>query len=275
MCILFIYRNPDADSESYRLILASNRDEYFKRPTLPANYWKNYPDCLGGLDMEPGKEGGTWLALSLAGKVGVILNLTNEKGLSDSPRKGRGFLIHNFITSTDSAIPYLEKLHNENLNNQPYNPYMLTLLNLYNAGVYYLSSAVNSTGPCSSQDTVLGFSNSGLGVPFKKVEVGKEIFRNIVNNAKVPNQSDLIEELIQFLKLKDKHLPDPELQERCPKHYELLSSICISGTDYCTRTHSILLVNGNNEITFVEETLMPDLTWKRQIFNNNLKPENV
>lgn len=39
---------------------------------------------------------------------------------------------------------------------------------------------------------------------------------------------------------------------------------------YCTRTHSILLVNGNNEITFIEETLMPDLTWKRQIFNNRL-----
>lgn len=48
MCILFIYRNPDADSESYRLILVSNRDEDVKRPALPAHYWENHPLCLGG-----------------------------------------------------------------------------------------------------------------------------------------------------------------------------------------------------------------------------------
>lgn len=48
MCILFIYRNPDADSESYRLILVSNRDEDIKRPALPAHYWENHPLCLGG-----------------------------------------------------------------------------------------------------------------------------------------------------------------------------------------------------------------------------------
>lgn len=49
MCILFIYRNPDASPESYRLILASNRDENIKRPTLPAHYWKNHPQCFGGM----------------------------------------------------------------------------------------------------------------------------------------------------------------------------------------------------------------------------------
>lgn len=48
MCILFIYRNPNANSESYRLILVANRDEYFKRAALPAHYWKNHPVCLGG-----------------------------------------------------------------------------------------------------------------------------------------------------------------------------------------------------------------------------------
>lgn len=67
-----------------------------------------------------------------------------------------------------------------------------------------------------------------------------------------------------------RYLPDSELQKRCPTKYKELSSIFVSADGYCTRTHSILLVNGNNELTFVEETLMPDLTWKRQIFNNKL-----
>lgn len=68
-----------------------------------------------------------------------------------------------------------------------------------------------------------------------------------------------------------RYLPDSELQKRCPTRYEDLSSIFVSaGKTYGTRTHSILLVDGSNRITFVEETLMPDLTWKRQQFENNL-----
>lgn len=68
-----------------------------------------------------------------------------------------------------------------------------------------------------------------------------------------------------------RYLPDPKLQERYPTKYKDLSSIFVSvGKEYGTRTHSILLVDGSNRITFVEETLMPDFTWKRQQFENNL-----
>ncbi|XP_015433873.1 PREDICTED: transport and Golgi organization 2 homolog, partial [Dufourea novaeangliae] len=269
MCIVFIYRNPDADSQSYRLIVASNRDEHFKRPALLAHYWENHPECLGGTDMEVGKEGGTWFALSIKGKAGVVLNLPNEEGLINSPKTGRGYLICNFIISNDSAISYLNKLHKENKNNQPYNSYALILIDLHNADVHCLSSSVKSQGPFTSPDTLFGFSNSNFDTPLKKVEEGKKKFRNIVNNTKVSKQAELIEELLKFLKSEERYLPDPELQRRCPTKYEELSSVFISGKEYCTRTHSLLLINGNNEITFVEETLMPDLTWKRQIFNNN------
>ncbi|XP_033333811.2 transport and golgi organization 2 [Megalopta genalis] len=269
MCILFIYRNPDSNPESYRLIVASNRDEHFKRPTLVAQYWKNHPECLGGVDMEPGKEGGTWLALSLKGKAGVVLNLPGEESAFATPKKGRGSLVPDFITSNDSAVSYLNKLHRENKSSQPYNPYNLILINLYNANVNCLSSSTKSIGPSTTQDAISGFSNSDFDIPFKKVEEGKEKFKSIVMNATVSEQADLIEKLLTFLKSKERYLPDPVLQRRSAK-YEELSSIFISGIEYCTRTHSILLIKGNNEITFVEETLMPDLTWKRQTFSNNL-----
>lgn len=49
MCILFIYRNPNAIVKSYRLIVATNRDETYKRPALSAHYWKDHPECLGGM----------------------------------------------------------------------------------------------------------------------------------------------------------------------------------------------------------------------------------
>ncbi|CAL7944779.1 unnamed protein product [Xylocopa violacea] len=267
MCILFIYRNPDANSESYRLILISNRDEDFKRPALPAHYWENHPECLGGTDMEPGREGGTWLGVSLTGKAGVVLNLSNEASSTNIAKQGRGFLVPNFLVSKDSAISYLNKLHKEK---QIYNPFVLVLVDLQNADITYLSSSQTSTGPVSSEGSILGFGNSGLDVPFKKVEAGKEIFKNIVKNVTVSKQTKLIEELLTFLKSKDMHLPDAELKKRYPTKYKELSSIFVVTDGYCTRTHSIILVNGKNEITFVEETLMADSTWKRQIFNYKL-----
>lgn len=168
----------------------------------------------------------------------------------------------------------MPKLHKENQNGQPYNPYALVLINLHNANVDCLSSSSKSTGPFSCEDTVLGFSNSGFDIPYKKVERGKEKFKNIVTNVKVSNQAELIENLLKFLKSKERYLPDVELQKRSPTMYEELSSIFVSVNEYGTRTHSILLVNGSGKITFIEETLMPDLTWKRQMFNNNLIRRN-
>ncbi|KAI4497044.1 hypothetical protein M0802_007790 [Mischocyttarus mexicanus] len=270
MCILFIYRNPNADAESYRLILAANRDEYFNRPALPAHYWEKYPMCLGGIDMESGKEGGTWIALSKNGKVGITLNLSNASDKTQISKKGRGTLIKDYITSNDSAECYLEKLHRENQSTQSYNPFNLILINMYTADVYYLSSSLNSSEPKICQDNVLGFGNSSMECPYKKVEVGKDKFASIVSNVKTSQQDDIIENLLELLKLKEKHLPDLELQKRSPNNYAKLSSIFVSLDNYGTRTHTILMVNGLNQLTFVEETLMPDSSWKRQLFNATL-----
>lgn len=274
MCILFIYRNPNADIKSYRFIIATNRDEIYKRPALSAHYWNKHPECLGGIDMEPGREGGTWLALSLKGKAAVILNLVNEKNLNSS-KKSRGFLISNFVTSNDSIETYLNELYKENSNGQPYNPYSLVLLDLKNANTHYLSSDSKSTGPKMCDSDIIGIGNSGIEHSYKKVEVGKEEFKCIVQNANVSKQNTLIEELINFLKSRTKYLPDPELQKTYPTVYEELSSIFVSENEYGTRTHSILLIDGSNHVTFVEETLTSDLTWKRQQFQNELIYSNI
>jgi len=80
--------------------------------------------------MEPGKEGGTWLAVSMRGKAAVILNLVNENNVISSSKKSRGPLISNFVTSNDSIETYLNQLHKENIDGQPYNPYHLISLDL-------------------------------------------------------------------------------------------------------------------------------------------------
>lgn len=74
-----------------------------------------------------------------------------------------------------------------------------------NADVHYLNST-KDTGPEKiSHSDVIGIGNGGLDHPYKKVEVGKEEFKYIVQDVDISKQDDLIEKLIQFLKSKEKY----------------------------------------------------------------------
>ena len=48
MCILFLNFNDNPGADGYKLIIASNRDEYYVRQTAPANFWETNPDVIGG-----------------------------------------------------------------------------------------------------------------------------------------------------------------------------------------------------------------------------------
>lgn len=48
MCILFIYTDPNPKAGTFRLILASNRDEYFARPAQPAELCSETKIISGG-----------------------------------------------------------------------------------------------------------------------------------------------------------------------------------------------------------------------------------
>lgn len=49
MCILFVYNGAKVESSDYSLILISNRDEYYKRPTLNLAPWDEDRNVIGGL----------------------------------------------------------------------------------------------------------------------------------------------------------------------------------------------------------------------------------
>ena len=48
----------------YRLVLAGNRDEFYDRPTSPADFWEDDPNVLAGRDL---REGGTWMGVTRNG----------------------------------------------------------------------------------------------------------------------------------------------------------------------------------------------------------------
>ena len=78
MCLILFAYNVHP---SYRLILAANRDEFYERPSTPADFWIKHPQVLAGLDLK-GK--GTWLGVTKEGKFAAITNYRDPASWKDS-----------------------------------------------------------------------------------------------------------------------------------------------------------------------------------------------
>lgn len=72
--------------------------------------------------------------------------------------------------------------------------------------MHYLSSCAKSDGPKICNSDIIGIGNSGIDRPYKKVEMGKEEFKHIIQNVDISKRDDLIEELINFLKSEKKYV---------------------------------------------------------------------
>ena len=86
----------------YRLILAGNRDEAHRRPTQDAHWWPDNESILAGRDLQAG---GTWLAVSKAGRFATVTNF-HEGQTGRAGRKSRGALVTDFVAGSESAEAY-------------------------------------------------------------------------------------------------------------------------------------------------------------------------
>ncbi|RZC42444.1 NRDE domain containing protein [Asbolus verrucosus] len=252
MCILFIYTDPSPPAGGYRLIIASNRDEFYKRPARKA-FLCPKTNIIGGRDMEPGREGGMWLGLSIrppAIKFGALLNVTGEE--KRAATSGRGPLVYNYLKSAESAPQYLGGLKSRN-SYSAFNLFALEVTPDESHG-YHHSNSPEATLEYHGRQ-ILAFGNSTPDAPFTKVRKGRDRFERIVGEAR--DKTDLIERLLQLLKWEESHLPDPELARRAPAGADFLSSVYVKmeKAGYGTRTHSIVLVDAACNVEFVEHTM--------------------
>ena len=75
-----------------------------------------------------------------------------------------------------------------------------------NSDICYLSSIQNFPGPITIDKEFLGFGNSGTEEPYQKVLVGEQRFEKLLHDAKVSQQEELIEDLIDFLKQEERYV---------------------------------------------------------------------
>src|SRR5690554_2214241 len=85
MCLIaFSIGNPQ-----FPLVVAANRDEFYRRPTAAMDWWQDADGqrVLAGRHL---KSGGTWLAVSEEGRVAAVTNV--REGSTEPGRRSRGEL---------------------------------------------------------------------------------------------------------------------------------------------------------------------------------------
>ncbi|XP_070573124.1 transport and Golgi organization 2 homolog isoform X2 [Ptychodera flava] len=285
MCLLFFKFDPNPPPDGFRLILVSNRDEYLDRPTKPADWWPNNQNILSGVDLQQGKEGGTWLGITKSGRLATLLNILEPE--VDPNAKGRGALISNFLKGNEECLPYLQEISKEG---ELYNAFNLLVFDLSRQNsqqaIGYYS---NKTGlePQLVTPGTHGFCNATISKPWKKCVVGQEKFGSVVNGATTGEKEKLMDALIEMMSDTTPY-PDQSIHRQCagtlsPKLQQERSAICVRSLDenYGSRTHTIILIDATDEVTYLEKTLeepIPtdekDLKWITNRYSFNLEMEN-
>ena len=235
MClILFAYHVHPA----YRLILAANRDEFYDRPSAPADFWIKHPQVLAGMDL---KEKGTWLGVNKEGKFAAITNYRDPASWKvDAPSRGK--LVSRYLTGPNDPEKYLRSIYKKA---HAYNGFNLLLGDGRDLFVYSNHGEVQKLSP-----GIYGLSNRLLDTPWPKVQRGKKL----LNKALAKKGEELEEALFHLLA--DRRIPpDSELpQTGVGLMWErLLSSMFITSPVYGTRSSTVVLIGKNKRIKFIEK----------------------
>lgn len=235
MCILFVAVNQHKD---YPLIIAANRDEFFKRETAQSALWDGEQGIIAGRDLQAG---GTWMGIN---KQGYIASLTNIR----DPQK----IDPNAITRGELVSHYLQKPINDyyqtlSASKNNYNGYNLLFGKWNKLAVYnnHLDQIQQLT------DGYYGLSNASLNSPWPKINKGVNKLEEYCQDGHDINPD------ILFKLLLDKSLaPDEDLpQTGIPIDWERrLSSIFIVGEEYGTRSSTVLKVDKQQNVQWHERT---------------------
>jgi uncharacterized protein with NRDE domain len=236
MCLIVFANNV---LEDYKLIFAANRDEFYNRPSEQADFWKDRPDLLAGKDLQAG---GTWMGITRKGKFAAITNFRDLKNnRNDAP--SRGELTLDFLVKDVTPEEYYNRLKSE-LNN--YNGFNLILGNIDE--LYYFSNKTD--GLTKLEPGIHGISNAILDTPWPKVEKSNRQLKHLIEQQNI-HPWEILNLLDDTSLAKDEELPDTGVGLELER---ILSPIFIKSEKYGTRSSTIVTVDKNNNVKFVEKT---------------------
>jgi uncharacterized protein with NRDE domain len=235
MClILFAHRAHPA----YRLVVAANRDEWFRRPTAPAAFWDDAPGLFAGRDLE---QRGTWLGVTTTGRFAAITNFRDPGG-QRLQAPSRGHLVSDFLRSDAAPVAYLERVRRDAA---AYNGFSLLVGDAAALGCFSnREDEIRVLAP-----GIYGLSNGLLDAPWPKVRLGKaRLARALDDGADAPALLALLDDR--------QPAPDAELpQTGVGLEWERrLSPLRVLADGYGTRSSTALLIGVDGEVAVAERS---------------------
>ncbi len=234
------------------LTLASNRDEFYARDSQPAAFWQDHPQIFGGRDNE---KGGTWLGVSLSGKIAAVTNYREPD--KKAYKNSRGEIPLNFLSTNVDALEYAKQLTDREYSG-------------FNALLFDGEALVYATNRHADQPYKklaagqYGLSNHLLNTPWPKVSQTLEGLTRSQNYEKETDQvSALFSALGDTQKADDEKLPDTGMPIELER---LLSSAFISNPNYGTRTSTLLFAMREASMSTHASTSMQQINFYERLY---------
>jgi uncharacterized protein with NRDE domain len=210
MCLLFFKSKENPSPSEYKLVLVNVRDEFYTRPSRPAEFWPENPDIIGGQDVLKG----TWLAMNKRnGRIAILLNILQPNSELVSNKRSRGFIVNDFLTGADDHEAFLQELRDQESN---YNGFQTIALQVKDgvSGSYYSNFvSINSRKPDSTShnnktsppiqlpEGIHSFGNSLNPLdPWPKVTYGRKRFEAVMNKHRTTTTKEqLITDLLDMM----------------------------------------------------------------------------
>ncbi|MFT5720407.1 MAG: hypothetical protein ACI9W6_000697, partial [Motiliproteus sp.] len=241
MClILFAYKM----DPGYPLIVAANRDEFYKRPTRRLDFWPQAPGLLAGQDLE---QGGTWLGCTRSGLFAAVTNVRKGFSQSSEPLRSRGRLPLDYLLGNQPPLDYLHALESQSHHYAGYN-----LLLGDRHGLYYGSNR-NQQPPQALAPGIYGLSNATLDTPWPKVAQGTQALQQLIEADDISAPALL--RLLQQRDLPtDDQLPDTGIGLEWERR---LGPRFIDSSDYGTRSSLVMLREHDGSQQIHEQSYSP------------------
>lgn len=238
MCLILVAWQMHPD---YPLVVAANRDEFFARPTAPAQFWPESPNLLAGRDQQAG---GTWLGITRQRRFAALTNF-REGGALRQEAPSRGALVADFLAGNADAEAYLANLAKRGGDFNGFN----LLVGDDRTLAYY---ANRSGKPQRLPPGIYGLSNHLLDTPWPKLVSAKAAFAQALDG--LPAAEPFFALLADREIVPDERLPNTGVAlewERC------LSAIFVGSPHYGTRASTLLTLRQDGLTTFVERSFGP------------------
>jgi len=235
-------------SRRFPLVVASNRDEYFKRPTAGLAWWAPKPGdpaILSGRDLE---SGGTWMGLTAQGRLALLTNVRGVLPLeAGAPSRGR--VVTEWLTGREDTGDFWMRTALSG-----HNGFNLIAADFRRGECFWASNT--EAHPQRLDRGVYGLSNGGLDAPWPKVDALKTKLQAALEAAR--SVETLATQL--FTALADRrHAPDESLPHTgVPIDLERQLSAAFIGTPdqrYGTRCSTLIITEktARQPITHVYE----------------------